>query len=370
MGWNFIRLGVVWAGAQPTPEPELDPKWVSRLQDILELCNKHNIHVILDIHTDGVGSATCGEGVPQWFSALATPDKIGKPLLPLPFTGHLWPEQEDGLCGRDDFENWALHAGEIEYNTKNPCCLRYNQGGNSWDRIAYTWAAQETNNYLFRGEGREYFQRYVGLLAQAVRDYPAAIGIELMNEPMSIDRIAMFRTWEECYDQVQAVLPELAVGIPDVGQYPSPLRNFLLWPSQVAWLKEAQHLFYAVHYYSFPQDAHTAIKWILLTAAGWGGMPVLISEMNSCIIKVLAVQNNISWAYWEYAEYCNTAPTRNCLPGEKCFGACITGNNGNAWKNFTCECNVFPNYTCPSNGTVMWRADPGRARWDGAAVPS
>ena len=30
-----------------------------------------------------VGDATCGEGVPPWLSALATPGQIGKPLSPL-----------------------------------------------------------------------------------------------------------------------------------------------------------------------------------------------------------------------------------------------------------------------------------------------
>ena len=36
--------------------------------------------------------------------------------------------------------------------------------------------------------------RYIGLLAEAVREYPAAIGIELMNEPPSIERAAMYHT--------------------------------------------------------------------------------------------------------------------------------------------------------------------------------
>lgn len=40
-GWNFIRLGVVWAGGQPTSEPKLDDAWVSRLHDILDLCYEH-----------------------------------------------------------------------------------------------------------------------------------------------------------------------------------------------------------------------------------------------------------------------------------------------------------------------------------------
>ena len=48
-GWNFIRLGVVWAGGQPTNEPKLADDFVQRLHDILDLCHKHGIHVLLDV---------------------------------------------------------------------------------------------------------------------------------------------------------------------------------------------------------------------------------------------------------------------------------------------------------------------------------
>ena len=56
----------MWAGAQPTPDPVLDPDWLQRLWAILTLCEKHGIAVLLDVHQDAVGTATCGEGVPQW----------------------------------------------------------------------------------------------------------------------------------------------------------------------------------------------------------------------------------------------------------------------------------------------------------------
>ena len=61
-GWNFVRLGVVWAGGQPTPEPKLDADFETRLHAFLDLCHEHGIHVLLDVHEDSVGAATCGEG--------------------------------------------------------------------------------------------------------------------------------------------------------------------------------------------------------------------------------------------------------------------------------------------------------------------
>ena len=78
------------------------------------------------------------------FSKLATPNHIGKPIIPLPGTETGWrPEQGwDGKCWTNDTASWALHAGAVDYNTKNPCCLRYNGGGTSWARLEFTWQGQ------------------------------------------------------------------------------------------------------------------------------------------------------------------------------------------------------------------------------------
>jgi len=74
---SVIRLGVIWAGGQPTQEPKLDPDFVIRLHEILELCHNHSIRVILDLHQDAMGTAMCGEGLPMWFSQKHFPHLIG-----------------------------------------------------------------------------------------------------------------------------------------------------------------------------------------------------------------------------------------------------------------------------------------------------
>ena len=88
----------------------------------------------------------------------------------------------DGKCWTNDTATWALYAGETDYNVKNPCCMRYNGGGSQWSRLAVTAQGQSTMKYLLSNpEGRAHYARYIGLLARAVKDHPAAIGIELMN---------------------------------------------------------------------------------------------------------------------------------------------------------------------------------------------
>lgn len=76
---------------------------MQRLQAILTLAHEHGIAVLLDVHQDAVGTAVCGEGVPQWYSKIATPHAIGKPLTPV-------SKQKDGTCGADDTKSWALYA--------------------------------------------------------------------------------------------------------------------------------------------------------------------------------------------------------------------------------------------------------------------
>jgi len=336
MGWNFIRLGVVWAGGQPTEEPVLDAAWLARLHALLDVCLEYGIHVLLDVHQDAVGTATCGEGVPQWFSAKATPNHIGKPLIPI-LNLSKWPKQADGLCMVNDTVNWAMHKGEEDYNTKNKCCLRYNQGGTEWNRLIDTWQAQETIHYLLRNhEGRAYYARYIGLLAEAVRDYPNVFGIETMNEPPTIERDAMFYTWRAAHEEVRAVIPDMAVSVQDAGQAPLYLSDIGLWPDQIYWLHYAENLFYAFHWYSFPSDPKKAVRDAVKQSKMWG-MPALMTEMRECKVKIPAVAAGIGYSFWEYSNYCDTYPSHACLAGGTCdFGACITGTNGDAYLNLTC----------------------------------
>merc|ERR1719265_1176806 len=84
LGWNFIRLGVVWAGAQPRDEDQLDPDFVERLHAVLNLTDANGIHVMLDNHGDMW--AGCGNGAPMWLQKKAAPELIGTvPVTHFPY---------------------------------------------------------------------------------------------------------------------------------------------------------------------------------------------------------------------------------------------------------------------------------------------
>ena len=118
-GWNTIRLGVVWAGAQPADADELDKDFVRRLHAVLDLCDQHGIHVVLDNHGDMVGTAGCGNGVPLWVQRQAAPELLGTPLrtaLPFSLVPSLRVSELSGYahCG-DNASAWAAHADDPKY---------------------------------------------------------------------------------------------------------------------------------------------------------------------------------------------------------------------------------------------------------------
>ena len=194
-GRNFIRLGVVWAGAQPRDEDALDPAFVQRLHAVLNLTDQTGIHVMLDNHGDMTASAGCGNGAPMWISKVAAPELIGLPLK-TGFPYNLIPSlQIDKLSGYDhcgdNATKWAAYAGDPNYNLLNECCAAIN--GPNPGATGYTTIAQKNMDYMINdGPGRAAFVRFWTLVAEEIKYHPSAFALELMNEPMSINRRDMY----------------------------------------------------------------------------------------------------------------------------------------------------------------------------------
>eukprot|EP00466_Bigelowiella_natans_P016780 jgi/Bigna1/89145/estExt_fgenesh1_pg.C_440091 len=330
-GWNMIRLGVVWAGAQPRDEDALDSAFLERLHDVLDLTDRNGIHVILDNHGDMVGSAGCGNGVPMWFQKKAAPDLIGKQLVtgfPYSLVKSLNIKNVGGYehCG-DNATLWAKHAGDPNYNLLNECCQAMNSpnpGG-----LGFTTINQKTMDYVVQpGPGRDQFVRYWGLLAEAVKDHPSAFGFELMNEPMTIRRKWMFDAWRACAEAITAVIPDASVMIADIGEgsvLPSWITKITgghedISSGTIEWIKATNNVFYAWHYGKVPNN----IKNMQAISKEWN-IPTFGTE-TSCEQFEAAAAANISHSYWHYSSYCNTGPSfGNRSVPEDTFGACILG---------------------------------------------
>jgi len=331
LGWNFIRLGVVWAGAQPRDGNSLDPDFLQRLHAVLNLTDANGIHVMLDNHGDMVGSAGCGNGVPMWLQKKAAPELIGKPLytaLPYSLVSSISVTKVNGFdyCGHDS-SKWAAHAGDPNYNLLNECCQAMNSGNPGG--LGFTTISQKTMDYILApGPGRDSFVRFWKLMAEAVKSHPSAFAAELMNEPISIRRTYMFDTWRACAEAINKVIPDMSVSICDVGEgsvFPAWVSTLtggaeLISKQTIEWIKASNNVFYAWHYGNEPQN----VKNMQAISKEWK-VPSFATE-TGCDQFNAAAAANISHSYWHYSSYCNTGPSfGNRRAPANTFGACILG---------------------------------------------
>jgi len=336
-GWNALRLGVVWAGAQPRDEDALDPAFIARLHAILNLTDAAGLFVVLDNHGDMVGGAGCGNGVPAWFQRAAAPELIGAPLETAPPFSLVPGLQVTSLpgwtaCGANA-TRWAHFAGDPNYNLLNECCQALNAGGNP-GALGYTTVSQRTMDYLIApGPGRAAFARFWRLVAEAVRDHPSAVAAELMNEPMTIWRRLAFDTWRAAGEAVAAAVPDMAVSVMDTGEgvlAPAWAVNvtradFDISAETLAWIRGGHNVFYAWHWYGLPASADDAVADALAIGREWG-VPTMATEFMDCAAWTAAARANVSHLYWHYSAYCTTgAAFGNRTPVVDTFGACILG---------------------------------------------
>ncbi len=63
-GFNVIRLGIFWDGVEPTPG-QYDDHYLSMLDGLITLAEKHDLYVFLDMHQD-LFSSNYADGAPEW----------------------------------------------------------------------------------------------------------------------------------------------------------------------------------------------------------------------------------------------------------------------------------------------------------------
>jgi hypothetical protein len=344
-GWNALRLGIVWAGAQPRDEDALDPDFLARLHAVLALTDAHNLTVVLDNHGDMVGSLNCGNGLPAWFQQRAAPELIGAPLVTgFPFS--LIPSlQVDSLIPpacKANASLWRVASGQANYNLVNPCCQGMNAGGNPGG-LGYTTRAQRSMDYLITaGPGRDAFVRFWRLVAESVVSHPSAVFAELMNEPMSIWRQQMFDTWRAAGEAILQVVPDMAISVMDLGEgvlLPPWLSNFTggggdISPDTLNWIKHSGSVVYFWHWYGVPETAEEAVAYVQALGEEWG-IPTFATEFMDCAAWKAAAAAGISHLYWHYSAYCNTGASFANTPTHDTFGACILGWAGGD-ANYTC----------------------------------
>jgi endoglycosylceramidase len=168
IGCNAIRLGIIWAGAQPLPpsmegsDVSFNATYLDEIERLVAIAAAGGIRVLLDVHQDLYSGAFCGEGAPIWAvdlsnSTLPFPEPIGPAFGPGDYDDEGLPTKE--ACDRHPWQDYQLaHSSAVAYQrlyTHPPL------------RAAYAEFLRE--------------------IARRFKGNEAVIGLEIINEPFAGD---------------------------------------------------------------------------------------------------------------------------------------------------------------------------------------
>ena len=170
LGFNVVRVGVIWAGIEPGSggpnQPQIcnrgtpsDPhiwnqqvasSYIAQVAQVVRELGLHHVYSLIDMHQDVWSSVFGGEGAPAW--ATCTDG------LPIPVTKGRW---SDAYGERAEINAW----------------------NNFW------------NNDVVGGL-QEQYQRAWAAVASAFRSNPWVVGYDPINEPSAMSNIVTTETYE------------------------------------------------------------------------------------------------------------------------------------------------------------------------------
>jgi endoglycosylceramidase len=170
IGCNAIRLGIIWAGAQPMPPPiegtagPFNTTYFEEIERLVVIAAAGGIRVLLDVHQDLYSAAFCGEGAPLWAAladnasaVLPFPEPVGAAFGPGDYDAEGVPTA--AACDRHPWQNYQLaYRSAVAYQrlyTHPPL------------RAAYAAFLQE--------------------IARRFKGNEAVLGLEIINEPFAGD---------------------------------------------------------------------------------------------------------------------------------------------------------------------------------------
>merc|ERR1712110_735776 len=112
VGLNFLRLGCMWPGVEPT-RGQYNYSYLAELEKIVNGAARYGIYTLLDMHQDGLSEYFCGEGIPVWAVRQTREFKqAGELAFPFPF---------DHMDNATDFFNDPVYAGTPRVSTRQAC---------------------------------------------------------------------------------------------------------------------------------------------------------------------------------------------------------------------------------------------------------
>jgi hypothetical protein len=160
LGFNVVRLGVMWAGAAPVQRGEFNHTYLLSLARLSQsLYEAQGIYTFLDAHQDGFSEWFCDDGAPVW---AAKEYSLGAPGFPMPLAPPI---------------NSSANCASI--------------GSIPWGELYLTNAVGRAFQTLYATrQGQQDFGAFWGATVTAFAGVQGVLGWELLNEPWAGDVLA------------------------------------------------------------------------------------------------------------------------------------------------------------------------------------
>ena len=338
MGFNMVRLGVIWEAVERQPGV-YDMEYLQKVEEIINTLGKNGIYTMVDAHQDAFSRNFCGEGVPYFYTNELGYDKQCNANIVTQFLGFV------GTCKNLDYFNFSYDENGLPVidDCKKNSFIEYHFLAEF--SSAYKKFYENVNNI------QDKFVEFWKVVATKFKGNKYVLGYDLWNEPSPGGFLEDFKniipgrpdlySVLPLYKKVNEALREIDPNyilyfentpIPDT----LPILGGLVWGT----MKEKpgddnEPQVYNFHSYCCVSGANACengeaslknslnlcpkfhknkFKTEMDNARNNLHVPMFVSEFGACsdsqacyneIMNVVSIceENFISWSYWNYKPY-------------------------------------------------------------------
>ena len=338
MGFNMVRLGVIWEAVERQPGV-YDMEYLQKVEEIINTLGKNGIYTMVDAHQDAFSRNFCGEGVPYFYTNELGYDKKCNANIVTQFLGFV------GTCKNLDYFNFTYDENGLPVidDCKKNSFIEYHFLAEF--SSAYKKFYENVNNI------QDKFVEFWKVVATKFKGNKYVLGYDLWNEPSPGGFLEDFKNIIPGRPDLYSVLPLYKkvnealrdidpnyilyfenTPIPDT----LPIMGGLVWGT----MKEKpgddnEPQVYNFHSYCCVSGANACengeaslknslnlcpkfhknkFKTEMDNARNNLHVPMFVSEFGACsdsqacyneIMNVISIceENFISWSYWNYKPY-------------------------------------------------------------------
>ena len=170
MGFNMVRLGVIWEAVERQPGV-YDMEYLQKVEEIINTLGKNGIYTMVDAHQDAFSRNFCGEGVPYFYTNELGYDKKCNANIVTQFLGFV------GTCKNLDYFNFTYDENGLPVidDCKKNSFIEYHFLAEF--SSAYKKFYENVNNI------QDKFVEFWKVVATKFKGNKYVLGYDLWNEP-------------------------------------------------------------------------------------------------------------------------------------------------------------------------------------------